>query len=314
MNYYILRRILFAFPLIIAISFISFLLTNFIPSDPAEVALRINEVIPTEEAIALVREELGLNRPFFIRYAYWLRDCFRLDLGVSYVNNNRTVVGEIVRCLPYTLKLATFSFILVILISIPTGLFSAIHQNSVYDRILRTIVFISTAMPNYWLSLLLIWFFSLKLKWFPTNGAVSFKHYILPAFALSMTYIATYIRLIRNKMLDNMREDFVFYARARGIPEHIIIFKHLLKNSIQSSLNALGMSIVKLISGTFVIENIFGIPGIGRLCITSIFNRDYPVIQAYILMMGILFVFCNLFIDIIQVHIDPRLIKVRRIN
>jgi nickel transport system permease protein len=309
MKNYIIRRILMVFPLLLAITFIAFVLTTFIPSDPAEVALRVNEIIPTEEAIAQVREELGLNRPFFIRYLYWLKDCFSLDFGTSYVNNNRTVAGEIGRCLPATLKLGALSFILVIGISIPLGMLSALFHNTLFDRLTRLTVFITTAIPNYWLGLLLMWVFALKLRWLPSHGAVSFKHYLLPALTLSMTFIATYVRLIRNSMLDKMHEDFIFYARARGISESSVIGRHLLKNSLQSSLNALGMSLVKLIAGTFVIENIFGIPGIGRLCISAIFNRDYPVIQAYILMMGVLFVFCNLLIDVIQVFIDPRLAK-----
>lgn len=309
MKTYIIRRILLAAPLLLAISFIAFVLTTFIPSDPAEVALRVNEIIPTEEAIAQVREELGLNKPFLVRYLDWLGASLRLDFGVSYVNNNRTVRGEISRSLPATLKLASFSFLLVIGISIPLGIATALYQNSFFDWFIRIIVFLTNAMPNYWLGLLLMWFFAVQLRWLPTSGASSFQHYILPAITLSMTFIATYVRLIRNSMLAKMKEDFIFYARARGIPEKSVIYKHLLKNSLQSSLNALGMSIVKLIAGTFVIENIFGIPGIGRLCISSIFNRDYPVIQAYILLMGILFVFCNLLIDIAQVIIDPRLAK-----
>ena len=162
-------------------------------------------------------------------------------------------------------------------------------------------------MPNYWLGLLLIYTLSLKLKILPSNGATTLKHYILPAITLSMTYISTYVRLIRNSMLDNMKENYVFYAKARGLKERVIICKHVLKNSLQSCMTALGMSVVQLIAGTVVVENIFAIPGIGRLCISSIFNRDYPMIQAYILMMGVLFVFCNLLIDIVQCFIDPRM-------
>ncbi len=309
MKTYIIRRMLLAIPMLLAISFISFLLMSFIPSDPAEVALRVNEIIPNEETIEDMREELGLNDPFLIRYVRWLGDLLRLDLGTSYVNNNRTVVGEIARSIPATLILATMSFVMVITLSIPIGILSAVFKNSFFDRVTRFIVFIGTAMPNYWAGLLFIWLFALILKWFPTSGATSLKHYVLPSMTLSLTYIATYVRLIRNSMLENMNEDYVFYLRARGIKENSVIIKHLLKNSLQTSINALGMSIVKLIAGTFVIENIFAIPGIGRLCITAIFNRDYPIIQAYILMMGVLFVFCNLFIDIMQIIIDPRLKK-----
>lgn len=167
-------------------------------------------------------------------------------------------------------------------------------------------MFLFTAIPNYWLGLILMWVFAIHFNLLPTSGATTFAHYILPAITLSMTYVSTYIRLIRNSMLENMQENYLFYARVRGIREGVIVIKHLFTNSLQSTMNALGMSFVQLIAGTFVIENIFAIPGIGRLCISAIFNRDYPIIQAYILMMGLLFVFCNLFIDIIQTYLDPK--------
>lgn len=295
--------------MLLAISFISFSLTTFIPSDPAEVALRVNEIIPTTEAIEQMREELGLNDPFLIRYANWLFDLAHLDLGNSYTNNNRTVVAELARSLPATLMLASFAFVIVIVVSIPIGVLSAVFKDSFFDKIVRFIIFIATAMPNYWMGLLLIWLFALEWRLLPTSGATTWQHYILPAVTLSLNYIAMYVRLIRNSMLDKMKEDFVFYARVRGIKEIMIIVKHLVKNSLQTSINAIGISIVLLIAGTFVIENIFAIPGIGRLCISSIFNRDYPMIQGYILMMGFLFVFVNLIVDIIQVYLDPRLKK-----
>jgi len=306
---YIIKRLFLAIPMLLAISFISFSLTTLIPSDPAEVALRVNEIIPTEEAIEQMREELGLNDPFLVRYANWLIDLAHLDLGNSYTNNNRTVVGEIFRSLRTTLTLAFFAFVIVIVVSIPIGVLSAVFKDSFFDKIVRIFIFIATAMPNYWMGLLLVWYFALELRWLPTSGATTLQHFILPAVTLSLNYIAMYVRLIRNSMLDKMKDDFVFYARVRGIKEINIVLKHLLRNSLQTSINALGISLVLLVAGTFVIENIFALPGIGRLCISSIFNRDYPMIQAYVLFIGTLFVFVNLFVDIIQVYLDPRMKK-----
>lgn len=310
MKYYIIRRVLLSIPLLLAISFIAAGLTTFIPSDPAMVALRANDMTaPTEEALEAMRQELGLDRPFLVRYVRWLADIVRLDFGVSYVNNHRTVLSEITRSIPATLRLAGLSFLIIIGVSIPVGVASAVFRNSLFDRMTRTVVFIGTAMPNYWLGLLLIWVFALRLRWFPTGGATSFRHYVLPAIALSFAFVSVYVRLIRNSMLANMKEEHVFYARVRGVPERSVILRHVLKNSLQTTINALGMSIVNLIAGTFVIETIFGIPGIGRLCVSAIFNRDYPILQAYILFMGVLFVFCNLAIDIVQACIDPRLAR-----
>lgn len=307
MRKYIINRVLLTVPMLFVITFISFLLISLIPSDPAEVALRVNEVIPTPEAIENMRIELGLDKPFLTRYLYWIKDVIHLNFGASYINNNRLVFDEIKRTLPVTIKLSALSFIIVILISFPVGILSAVYKNKFFDKITRIFVFIFTAIPNYWLGLLLMWIFALKLKLLPTGGATSFKHFILPAITISMTYISTYLRLIRNSVLENMKENYVFYAKVRGIKENTIILKHVLLNSLHSTITSLGMSLVQLIAGTFVIENIFSIPGIGRLCITAIFNRDYPIIQAYILMMGCLFVFCNLFVDILQMLIDPRL-------
>lgn len=173
MKSYIVKRVLSAFPLLICISFLCFVFINMIPSDPAEVALRVRQTpVITEEAIEQVRAELGLNDPYLVRYVRWVADCLQLDFGVSYTNPSRTVLGEIIRCLP------------------------------------------ATAMPAYWIGLLMIWFISIKLDLLPTSGNGTWKHLILPSFTVSLTYISTYIRLIRNNMLENMKEDYVLYANA----------------------------------------------------------------------------------------------------
>lgn len=281
MKQYVIKRLLATVPLLLVISFLCFCFINLIPSDPAEVALRMRQTpIITEEAIAEVRRELGLDQPFFVRYAVWLWNCLQGDFGVSYTNPARTVLGELSRCMPATLSLAGMSLVYVIALSLPIGFLSAVYKDSWFDRIMRGVVFATTAMPAYWVGLLLIWLVSIKMDLLPTSGSGSFAHLILPAFTVALTYISTYIRLIRNNMLEN---------------------------SLQSCVTAIGMSIPQLIAGTIVVENVFAWPGLGKLCITSIFNRDYPVIQAYVLLMGVLFVFFNLLFDIIQCAADPRL-------
>lgn len=302
------KRLLATVPLLLVISFLCFCFINLIPSDPAEVALRMRQTpIITEEAIAEVRRELGLDQPFFVRYAVWLWNCLQGDFGVSYTNPARTVLGELSRCMPATLSLAGMSLVYVIALSLPIGFLSAVYKDSWFDRIMRGVVFATTAMPAYWVGLLLIWLVSIKMDLLPTSGSGSFAHLILPAFTVALTYISTYIRLIRNNMLENMREDYVLYANVRGLRQRAILVRHVLKNSLQSCVTAIGMSIPQLIAGTIVVENVFAWPGLGKLCITSIFNRDYPVIQAYVLLMGVLFVFFNLLFDIIQCAADPRL-------
>ena len=308
MKNYVIKRLIATLPLLLGISFLCFVFINLIPSDPAEVALRVRQTpVITQGAIEQIRQELGLDQPFLVRYVRWLWDCLHFDFGISYTNPTRTVLGEIGRCLPATLKLAGLSLVFVICLSLRIGFLSAVYQDSWFDRLMRGFVFATTAMPAYWVGLLLIWLVSIKLDLLPTSGHGGFEYLILPAFTVALTYISTYIRLIRNNMLENMREDYVLYANARGLRQHNILVRHILKNSLQSCITAIGMSIPQLIAGTIVVENVFAWPGIGKLCITSIFNRDYPVIQAYVLMMGVLFVFFNLAFDIVQYAADPRL-------
>lgn len=307
---YIVRRTLTAIPLMLAISFVCFVFINLIPSDPAEVALRVRQTpVITPEIVAQVRSELGLDDPFLVRYWHWLVSCLQFDFGVSYVNPTRTVLSEFERALPATLILSLTSLVFVIGLSLPIGFFCAVYKDGWFDRIMRGFVFITTSMPAYWIGLLLIWVVSIKLDLLPTSGSATWKHLILPAFTVSLTYISTYIRLIRNNMLETMKEDFVTYATVRGVKRHIILTKHILKNSLHTCIVAIGMSIPQLIAGTIVVENVFAWPGLGQLCISSIFNRDYPIIQTYVLFIGFLFVVFNLLFDIIQHIVDPRLRK-----
>ena len=308
MNKYFLLRLFIMLPLMLVISFIAFLLLNLTPSDPAEVALRINEVVPTDQAISLMRQELGLDRPFLTRYFDWLWNVMHLDFGQSFLTRT-PVLHEILTTLPATLWLAIVSLFFIVIISLLLSFLCVFTQDTWVDKVIRGIVFIFTAIPNYWLGLLLIWALAVKLDLFPVSGMMTYKSVVLPALTLSLGYIGTYIRLIRGTMLHQLQQPYVFYARARGLPENIILRKHVLPNSLHTSLIAIGMSIPKLIAGTVVIENIFAWPGIGRLCINAIFGRDYPVIQAYILLMALLFLVFNFVADLLQQYLDPRLTR-----
>lgn len=305
MKNFIIKRLIGIIPILIGVSFLSFVIINLSPSDPAEVALRVNEIVPTEESIEEMREELGLDKPFFERYTTWLSLSLQGDFGNSYANK-KPVGNEIARVLPATLKLAGVSLVITLVISVGTGVLCAVYENSIGDKITRGIIFLGTAMPSFWVGILLIWLFSIKLNLFPTSGMEKPSSVVLPAITLSLAYISTYVRLIRNNMVQNKRENYVLYARVRGLKESTII-KHVFKNSLQTSITALGMSIPKLIAGTVVVESIFAWPGIGRLCVTAIYNRDYPIIQAYILIMALLFVVCNLLVDIFSAVLDPRM-------
>ena len=307
MRDYILKRLATVIPILIGISFLSFALISLSPSNPAEVALRVNEIVPTEEAVRAMEEQLGTNKPYIERYVTWLTDSLQGDFGNSYVNNKpvATLIGQ---AIPNTIKLALLALLITIVFSVLVGILCAVYEGTLGDKLARALVFIGTAMPSFWVGLLLIWIFSVKLNLFPTSGMERPSSIVLPAITLALAYISTYVRLIRNNMVQNKHENYVYYARIRGLKETTII-KHIFKNSLQSSLTALGMSIPKLIAGTVIVENIFAWPGVGRVCVDAIFNRDFPVIQAYILLMAVLFVICNLLVDIFSVAIDPRMRK-----
>lgn len=307
MRDYILKRLATVIPILIGISFLSFALISLSPSNPAEVALRVNEIVPTEEAVRAMEEQLGTNKPYIERYVTWLTDSLQGDFGNSYVNN-KSVATLIGQAIPNTIKLALVALLITIVFSVLVGILCAVYERSFGDKLARALVFVGTAMPSFWVGLLLIWIFSVKLNLFPTSGMERPSSIVLPAITLALSYISTYVRLIRNNMVQNKHENYVYYARIRGLKETTII-KHIFKNSLQSSLTALGMSIPKLIAGTVIVENIFAWPGVGRVCVDAIFNRDFPVIQAYILLMAVLFVICNLLVDIFSVAIDPRMRK-----
>ena len=307
MGSYLFRRLLNLIPILIGISFLSFVLITLSPSDPAEVAVRVNEVTPTEEVLAETRAKLGLDKPFLTRYVTWLNNSLHGDFGNRYVDD-KPVLGEIQKALPATLVLAGAALCLTLVCSLSAGIVCALYEGTFLDRLIRGCVFLGTAMPSFWAGLLLMWLFAVKLDLVPTSGMDGPSSVLLPAATLSLASIATYTRLIRANMIQNQQENYILYARMRGLSERAIT-RHMLKNSLQASLTALGMSLPKLIAGTFVVESIFAWPGIGRLCVTAIFNRDLPVIQAYVLIMAVLFVVSNLLVDILSAAVDPRLRK-----
>lgn len=305
MKAYILRRLLLTIPLLLGISFVSFVIIQLSPSDPAEVAVRVNEIVPTDEVLALTREQLGLNKPFLTRYADWMCAVAHGDLGRRYVDN-KPVAQELARALPPTLWLALTATLFMAVCSVGMAFVCAMYEGRAVDYLLRGFIFFGTATPGFWAGLLLMWLFSVKLNWLPTSGMQGASSVILPAVTLSLSYISTYVRLLRNSMVQNKQKNSVLYARARGLTRGMI-WRHIFRNSLQSTLTGLGMSLPKLMAGTFVVETIFAWPGLGWLCVTAIFNRDFPVIQAYVLLMAVMFVGCNLLVDILCAAIDPRL-------
>lgn len=302
---YIYKRLIGLIPLLFVVTFCAFALIHLRASDPAEIVLRVNGVMPTEEMVENMRLELGLDQPFLVRYGNWITSYAQGDFGNSFVNGN-PVVEAFHQAFPPTLYLAGVTLLIVIVGSISLGVLCALYENRLADKLIRGFVFLASAMPSFWIGLLFIWFFAVQLGWFPTSGMRHPNSIVLPALTLSLGFLSTYVRLIRNNMIQMKSANFILYAKVRGL-SRFAITRQLFLNSIHSSLTAFGMSIPRLIAGTVVVENIFAWPGLGRLGVSAIFSSDFPVIQAYILMMAILFITCNFLVDILTFALDPRL-------
>lgn len=306
MGGYIIKRILISIPLLLIISFLTFVLINISPLDPAELVLQAQEVpVITDELLAQTKKELGLDRPFIIRYVQWLIACLQLDLGESYVKGVPvwSLVGP---AFMNTLKLTLVSSVVIILMSIILGVVCAMKEGKLIDKSIRGISFFFTAMPAYLLAALLIWYFSVKLDLLPTSGMDSYKSYILPVAVTAVSYISIYFRNVRSSILSNLNQDYVLYGRASGLPEKKIMM-HILRNSLQVAISIFCMAVPIILGGTVVIENVFAWPGLGSLSVQAILSRDFPIIQAYVLIIAVAFVLFNTISDILNTVLNPRL-------
>jgi nickel transport system permease protein len=303
---YITRRIVIAIPLFILISFISFSLLNFSTKDTAVSVINASGIYRmSEDLLVKMRSELGLDKPFLERYWNWLKKCASFDFGESYVYR-KPVWDIIVPGFLNTLQLALAAIIIIIPASLVLGVLCAKFEERLFDRIVRGIMFLLNAMPVYWIGTLLVWGIAVKLNLLPTSGKEGLMNFILPVFVLSLNHFSYYLRLIRSDMIQNAHENYVQYGRACGLREHILT-RHILKNSLQTVLSAFFLAIPGLLAGTVIVENVFAWPGIGRICVVAIFSQDVPVIQAYILILAVAFVSFNLFADVINAGINPRL-------
>ncbi len=306
MRGYLLQRLI-SLPLVLfGVSIITFALIQLVPVDPAEVFLRQAQVLPTEEAVELTRIELGLNRPVHQQFLVWLGGALRLDFGKSFISR-KPAFDEILYYFPATLQLTAAALAWILVISFPLGIFGALYRESMFDRISRVIAYAGASVPNFWLGFLCIYLFSYRLDMLPTMGRGSAAHLVLPSLTLAIGTASVYIRLLRASMLDHMEKDFTLYARARGVKEKWIIARHVVKNALLPVITAVGMSIGNLLAGSVIVENVFSWPGVGRYIIEAIFNRDYPVIQCYVLLMALIFLGINLLVDITYATLDPRI-------
>ncbi|MEW5920419.1 MAG: nickel/cobalt ABC transporter permease [Bacillota bacterium] len=306
MERFIVNRIISLVPVLLGISLLTFILIQLVPVDPAEVYLRLSQIPPTDEAVAVTRAELGLDKPLYQQYFDWLRKVVQLDFGLSFVTKE-PVMEELLYYFPATLKLTAASLVIVLLISIPLGVFSALYKDTAFDQMCRIFAFIGASMPSFWLGFVLVYILSLKLDLLPVYGRGTLAHLVLPATTLALGSAAVYTRLLRTSMLENLNQNFVLYAKARGLKERLIVVRYVLKNALIPVVIAFGMTLGHMLAGSVIVENVFAWPGVGRYIVSSIFNRDYPVIQAYVLFMAVNFVLLNLIVDIICGLLDPRI-------
>lgn len=303
---FIFRRLLLLPLMLLGASLVIFLLLQLGPSDPAMDYLRLSRLPPTAGALEAAREMLGLDRPLALQYLDWLWRALHLDFGISYASG-RPVLPDLLYYLPATLQLAGVALGLTLCVSIPLGMWAARHRNRMPDHIVRLIAFLGVSMPNFWLGFLLVLLFSVQLGWLPAMGRGGPSHMIMPALALSFMSLAINARLLRASMLEVAGQRHITYARLRGLPETRIERSHVLRNALLPIITATGMHVGELIGGTLIIESVFGWPGVGRYAVSAIFNRDYPVIQCFTLLMVGIFVICNLIVDIIYAYADPRI-------
>ncbi len=308
MRTYLIRRCLMIIPTLIGIATVVFIIVRLAPGNPAEMLLGD---YATPEALAMLKDKMGLDRPIFYQYGVYLQQLAQGDFGRSFATN-REVLPEIIRHLPYTLELSLAAVLISIVVGLPAGILSAIKRDTLFDRVSMVAALFLAAMPLFWLGILLMLFFSIRLGWFPLIGAGdpttlnAVKYLVLPSIALAGTPIALVARITRSSVLEIVEQDFVRVARAKGLRENRVILKHVLKNAMIPVTTVIGLNIGQLLGGGVVIEMVFARPGLGKLLIDSIHARDYLQVQGTVIVTAALFVVINLLVDLSYSLFDPR--------
>jgi peptide/nickel transport system permease protein len=307
MGRYIGKRLIQLLPVLLGITILSFALMQMASGDVVDAMVENSGMAMSEESQEMMREQLGLNLPVWKQYLNWLGGVLTGNMGTSYVSG-KNVMETFASHLPYTIALAFTSIVLTVLISFPLGIWSAVKQDRAPDVVIRALSFIGNALPGFFVALLLLYVFSVQLKWLP---AISTGHdwpgIILPTLTLAIAMSAKYTRQIRSTVLDELSRDYVDGLRSRGIREYTILFKSVLKQSLLTINTLLALSIGSLFGGTAIVESIFMWPGVGKMAVDAIMMRDYPIIQAYVMWMAIIFVCINLVADVLYHIIDPRI-------
>lgn len=306
MGMFILRRLLLLIPIWIGISLLAFLLASLTPGDPARLILQ-RELghQPNTEQVEEARERLGLNDPLPVQYLRWLGNAATGDLGNSY-RNGAPVLDSLADRFPATLKMAGLGLAMSVALAVPLGTLAAVFRNGPIDHFSRIFALVGAAMPGFWVAYLLILLFSVNLGWLPVAGSSTWKHIILPAVTLGIAGSASLMRVTRSEMLENLGLDYVRTARSKGLTSSAVIVRHALRNALIPLTTILGMRFAGMLGGAVIVETIFSWPGVGKLMIDAIFDRDYPMIQGFVIFMGTVTLIINLIVDIGYGLIDPR--------
>lgn len=308
MRKFIIQRFVQLLVVLAGISIITYSLVYLSPSDPAEIQLLANDVTPTEEALEKLRDEMGLNEPFLVQYMNWLKSLLSGDLGYSYHFHEN--VSEIIwDKLPLTVLLTCASFIIFVVSSLVLGVLSAIYQNRLIDYVIRVVSFMGISVPGFWLGLILLYVFAVKMKVLPVTYTGEWYNIILPAVTLACPLIGKYTRLIRAEVLEQYRSDYVIGARMNGTSSWHIMMQYVFPNAIINLVPLIGLSIAALLGGTVIVESIFSWNGLGMMALNAITYRDYDLLQTYVLFMTIIYVVINFTVDIAVRMLDPRLAR-----
>ena len=307
MKNYVIRRLLQLIPILLIITFLSFGMMQLAGSDAVIQKMENTGMAATQEVIDAARAELGLDKPFLTQYFVWLGNLLRGDMGTSYISGQE-VFSTFISKLPATLLLTAVSIALTVVISIPLGILAAVKQNRWVDYLIRVASFLGNSMPNFFTGLLLMYFFAIRLGWFPViSREVTLQNVALPSLALAIAMSAKYLRQVRATVLDELSKDYVTGAKARGVLFSVTLTKSVLRACLVTIITLLTLSIWSLLGGTAIVESIFMWDGVGKLAVDAINMRDYPMIQAYVMWMAIIYVCVNLITDLSYRALDPRI-------
>ncbi len=299
---FIIKRIVLLIPVIIGVSLIVFILMQLTPGDPAQIILGPQASL---EDIENLRNSMGLNKPLYIQFFSFLKGIVTLNLGISY-KDSQPVITKILTAFPYTAQLTLAAIIVSICIGLPIGIISATKQYSIFDKVSTVGALIGFSTPNFWLSIMLILVFAVNLKMFPVSGSGGINYLILPAIALGTQPAAIITRMTRSSMLEVLSQDYIRTAKAKGLPNKVVIFKHALKNALIPVITVIGLQIGLMFGGAILTETVFAWPGVGRLMIDAIRAKDIPVVQGGVIFTACMVVIVNMIVDILYAYVDPR--------